>query len=97
MIFYLNLSNTYDNINLPLNLKNGILTLNDIESTINSKSIEILSTLNSKFNKYFEEEKNYFSERYINDINNDPIFETQFDENLIKKIKQKLNENTDKI
>ena len=97
MIYYLNLSSTYGNHVLPLDLKNGILTLNDIESTINSKGTEILSTLNSKFSKYFEEEKNYFSQRYITDINNDPIFETQFNENLMEKIKQKLNENTNKI
>ena len=97
MIYYLNLSSTYDNIHLPLNLKNGILTLNDIESTINSKSIEILSTLNSKFSKYFEEEKKYFSQRYITDIIYDPIFEFQFDKNLIEKIKQKLNVNSNKI
>ena len=97
MIYYLNLSSTYDNIHLPLNLKNGILTLNDIESTINSKSIEILSTLNSKFSKYFEEEKKYFSQRYITDIIYDPIFEFQFDKNLIEKIKQKLNDNSNKI
>ena len=37
MIYYLNLSNTYCNPHLPLDLKNGILALNDIESTINSK------------------------------------------------------------
>ena len=97
MIYYLNLSSTYGNQKLPLDLKNGILTLNDIESTINSKGTEILSTLNSKFSTYFEEEKNYFSQRYITDINNDPIFETQFDKNLMEKIKQKLNENSNKI
>ena len=97
MIYYINLSESYNNPNLPLNLKEGILTLNNIESIIQTNNAEILSKLNSKLTNNFEEEKNYIIQNYIKDINTDPIFESEFSKYVMDKIKLKLNENTKEI
>ena len=97
MTYYINLSESNNNPNLPLNLKEGILTLNNIESIIQINNAEILSKLNSQLTSNFEEEKNYMIQSYIKDINTDPIFESEFSKKVMDKLKEKLNENTKDI
>lgn len=93
MIYYLNLSESYDKINLSESIKNEILELNNIESIINIKSKEIFSILNTKLNKTIEENKNYFIQKYLTTIISDQYLESQFNDDINKIIKQKLKEN----
>ena len=93
MIYYLNLSKSYDKINLSESIKNEILELNNIESIINIKSKEIFSIINITLNKTIEENKNYFIQKYLTRIISDQSLNSNFNEDINQIIKQKLIEN----
>ena len=77
MNYYLNLSKPNNQINVPKNIQNEILTLNNIESTIEIKRNEILVILNLTLNETFESQKNNIINKYINDIISDDSFKTK--------------------
>ena len=77
MNYYLNLSKPNNQINVPKNIQNEILTLNNIESTLEIKRNEILVILNLTLNETFESQKNNIINKYINDIISDDSFKTK--------------------
>ena len=82
MIYYLNLSDSNQNLNLPKNIKDDILTFNDIANTIKIKSNEIFCILNETILNYNEQERQYITQKYITDIISDLFFESQFNINI---------------
>ena len=94
---YIDISKYNKRLNLPINLKDEILTLNNIESIIQVKNNELIKILKSKLNDNFNEEKSFIAQKYITDITLDPLFELNFNKKIIEKIKEKLNSNSDKI
>ena len=78
LIYYIGLCNIHTMIEFPNNLKNKMLSLNDLESTIRSNNNKILSSLNSKFQEFIESTKNYLVEKYISEIKNDSSISEAF-------------------
>ena len=57
-------------IQLPEDIKNKILSLNNLDSIIKSKNRQILSSLNIKFEEFIEDTKLYLINNYIQGIMN---------------------------
>ena len=93
MIYYLNLSESNNRLNLPQNIGTDILTFNNIESIIESKRNITISTLNTKLETLLINEKNDIAQKYIENIISDPIFEGQFNVSICDIIKNRLNQN----
>ena len=91
-IYYLNLVQSNSLLNLPQNIENEILTLNDIESLLSTKSNLILYKLNITLEANIEYGKSYLAEKYINNIISDYSFENKFNYKLYELIKLKLNQ-----
>ena len=91
LIYYMGLCDIHPNIMFPDNLKYKILSLNDIKSTIRSNNNKILSSLNSKFEEYIKDTKNYIVEKYISEIKTDPYIINSFDSKISLYINQTLN------
>ena len=53
------------NITLPADLKDKIISLNDIDSLINSLNENEILEVNNKLNKIFDETKDYIVDKFI--------------------------------
>ena len=93
IIYYISLANIYKGIYLPVDIKKKILTLNDLDSVVKSKNDYIISTLNDKLDSYFEETKNYITNKYIDDMNLNSDFDLKFNSNVKDKIKGLISGN----
>ena len=78
-------------IQLPEDIKLRILSLNNLDATVKSKNIQVISSLNTKIELFFEETKNYIVEKYINEMKNDPNIELNFQKNIRTIIEQTLD------
>ena len=95
IIYYVALANLKLNknslIQLPEDIKMKILTLNNLDATVRAKNMQVISSLNSKMDQFFEETKNYIVEKYINEMKNDPNIELNFQKNIRTIIEQTLD------
>ena len=82
IIYYISLSSTYNNIQLPQDIKLKLFLLNNLDSVVNSKNNFIISSLNSKLDGYFEETKNYIIQKYLDEMNTNTDFNLKFNSNL---------------
>ena len=80
-------------IQLPLDIKLKILTLNNLDETVKTKNNQVISFLNSKMDQFFEETKNYIVEKYINEMKNDVNIGLKFSTNVKTIIEQSLDGN----
>ena len=78
-------------IQLPEDIKLKILTLNNLEETVKTKNIQVISKLNSKLDQFFEDTKNFIVEKYINEMKSDPNIELNFAQNIRTIIEQTLD------
>ena len=90
LIYYIQLCNSHTK-KFPKDLKNKIISLNNIESTVKSKNEKVLSTLNSKIEQFFDNTKNYLVEKYISQMKNDPFISNSFNEKIKAHIDYLLN------
>ena len=86
---------TSSTLELPVDIKLKILTLNNLDETVISKNNQVISTLNSKLEQFFEETKNYIVEKYIKEMKTDVNIEINFEEKIKTIIKQSLDGNRD--
>ena len=91
--YYLFLTYTNSIELMPKDLEIKILSLNNIDSVINSKNNQILSILNSKFDEFLELITNNFVEKYINYMKNDITLINSFNISIIDFIKILLENN----
>ena len=78
-------------IQLPQDIKLKIFTLNNLEETVKTKNIQVISKLNSKLDQFFEDTKNFIVEKYINEMKNDPNIDLNFEQNIKTIIGQTLD------
>ena len=93
IIYNLYISESNDQLIIPPNIQNDILTLNNIESLLELKSNKIISILNSKLYDYSINEKNDITKNYIERIFSDNSFESKFSKKIFSLIKEKLSQN----
>ena len=93
LIYYIGLCNIHVIDFFPDDLKYKILSLNNMESTIRANNNKILSSLNSKFEEFIKNTKNYIVEKYISEIKIDPSINEAFEFNtkIIQYIEQILD------
>jgi hypothetical protein len=75
---YIGLCNNHTIIMFPDDLKNKILSLNNLESTIRANNNKILSSLYSQFDEFINNSKNYIVNKYISEIQNDQSINDAF-------------------
>jgi len=83
LIYYIGLCNIHILTMFPDDLKYKILSLNGLESTIRSNNNKILSSLNSKFEEFIKNTKNYIVEKYISEIKIDPYINASLNSSKI--------------
>ena len=83
LIYYIGLCNIHILTMFPDDLKYKILSLNGLESTIRSNNNKILSSLNSKFEEFIKNTKNYLVEKYISEIKIDPYIKESINSSKI--------------
>jgi hypothetical protein len=88
LIYYIGLCSLHTSKYFPKDLKEKILSLNNIESIVKSKNNKVISTLNSKIDQFFESNKNYLVEKYITQMKDDPYIISSFNQ----KIKQYIDD-----
>ena len=88
LIYYIGLCSLHTSKYFPKDLKEKILSLNNIESIVKSKNNKVISTLNSKIDQFFENNKNYLVEKYITQMKDDPYIISSFNQ----KIKQYIDD-----
>ena len=94
LIYYIGLCKLKSSsIQLPLDIKLKILTLNNLDETVKTKNNQVISFLNSKMDQFFEETKNYIVEKYINEMKNDVNIGLKFSTNVKTIIEQSLDGN----
>ena len=94
IIYYIGLcqfQKSNDQIQLPENIKLKILTLNSLDETIKSKNNQIISSLNTKINQFFDETKNFIVETYINEMKKDTNIQLNFEKKIRTIIEQTLD------
>ena len=79
------------NLQLPQDIKMKILNLNNLDETVKSKNNQVISTLNSKLDQFFEDSKNYIVGKYIKGMKGDADIEENFDQNIRTIIEQTLD------
>ena len=82
IIYYIGLSEIYNNIRLPQDIKLKLFLLNNLDSVVSSKNNYIISKLNEKLDGYFEETKNYIINKYIDEMNTNIDFDLKFNTNI---------------
>ena len=75
-------SNINQTLLLPKKIKEEILTLNNFENVLVEKQNQILSSIDNKLSKNFEEIKNYLIKKYIDDIKSDIILDLKLDQRI---------------
>ena len=91
LIYYIGLCKTKSSIQLPQDIKLKILTLNNLNEIVKSKNAQVISTLNSKMEKFFEDTKNYIVEKYINQMKDDVNIGLKFSKKVKTIIEQTLD------
>ena len=87
ILYYIGLVSINGGVQLPLDIKLKLYTLNNLDSIVKEKNDFIISTLNDRLDSYFEETKNYIVNKYINDMNTNEEFDLKFNTNLKDIIK----------
>ena len=82
ILYYVGLAILNKGVYLPIDIKLKLYSLNDLDTVVKSKNDYILSTLNDKLDKYFEETKNYIVNKYIDDMKTNEEFNLKFNSNL---------------
>ena len=90
--YYSELISFNKSIIIPEDLKNKILTINDINSLVISKNEEIITKLNKKFDRITQETKGYFVDNFINYLKTDIYIQYALEDN-IKTILNKILDN----
>ena len=93
--YYIKLFSQNPSIIIPEDLKIKILSLNNIDLLINSLNNDLISKLNQKFDKLFDETKGYFVDSYIYALKNNKNIKLSFDDD-IKEIIYKIADNNTK-
>ena len=91
--YYSILCNIHSTSTMPEDLKIKILTLNNIDSLINIKTNQVLYSLNSKLNDFFNENKNYLTSNYITKIKDDANLKIIFDNKVLNIIDEIIERN----
>ena len=87
IFYYITLCNWYtDEIFLPEDIKVKILTLNNLDSIVDSKKDYIISLLNQKLDSFFENTKNLAISKYYDYIITDPNIKLKFNNNIVSII-----------
>ena len=87
--YNIQLFSKYNSISIPEDLKNKIISLNNIDSLIESLKSKEISEVEKKLNKLFSETKDYITDTYIYFIKVEPLIELELDDE-IKIILDKL-------
>ena len=95
--YYLNITNTNYKLNFPQNIKNEILSLNDIEKTIELKSNKIILLLNSTLKIFIKNQSSYIAQKYANNIIYDSSFTSKFGNKVYEIINIRLNQNINRM
>ena len=82
IIYYISLATFQNNKYLPIDIKKQLYNLNNLNSVVISKNNFIISTLNDKLDKHFEEIQNYILNRYINEMITTEEFDMKFNTNV---------------
>ena len=93
IIYYISLATYQNDKYLPVDIKKQIYNLNNLDSVVTSKNNFIISSLNDKLDKHFEEIQNYIVNKYINEMITTEEFDMKFDTNLKNKIIEIINGN----
>ena len=78
-------------INLPEDIKIKILTLNNLDSTVKAKNAQVISSLQSKLDEFFNETISYSVEKYISDMQNNLDIKFSFSDRIVIFINNILN------
>ena len=78
--------------NIPLDLKRKIYILNDLDSTVENKNIEILSKINYKLDEFINNIQIFIIKQYIDNYNNEFSVESNYNQNILSIIKSNLSD-----
>ena len=92
LTYYIYLSISDAMSQMPEDLETKILSVNSIDTIVNSKNNEVLDSLNSKLNDFFENTKNDLINKYISHMINDKTIKDSFDTNILDLVNTILNE-----
>ena len=97
LLYYIFLTESNSMTLMPDDLGVKILTLNNIDSIVNSKNNLVLSNLNSKFDEFLKLTQNKLIEKYIDYIAKNLILKQSFDEKIWNLTKQVLGEQRNEL
>ena len=76
---------------MPQDLKIKLLTLNNLDSIVDIKSSQLLSSLNNKLDNLFNNNKNYLIEKYISEIKKNENIKLEFDNKILLILEEILD------
>ena len=90
--YYIKLCSSYPSILIPEELKTQILSLNNLESLVNTINNNEISLLYKKLDKVFGETRDYFVDKYIYYFKYSSYYKYEFEDNILSIIYKTLDE-----